>query len=99
MPFNVRQATAALRYEVFAAADIHEQYGKRWVRLDALWRTRRSFQSVTILEFEDTLKANLDRGTARYLFASWNAEVWICSVTQEERREIRHTRTTAPALV
>ena len=91
MTFNVRKATATLRYEPFPENVVHNQYGKRWIKLSALWQAHRSFMSVTLQEFEDKLKENTDRGAPRYLFASWDGEVWVCSVTQDERRDQRST--------
>ena len=88
MAFRVQAATACIRYEQFAAADVHfDEAGVKWIKLLAIYRQHRKFQRVTIEQFEVVLRNNKDHGRDRYRFwQSADGTLWISSMSREERR-------------
>ena len=84
--FDVRIATIQMRQGEFAPQDEYLQGDIRWIRLTAVWQSRRRFGSVTILQFEDILKANTDRGRARYRFVNYGGDLWVSCIDRAVRR-------------
>ena len=86
-----RSATAALRYSAWADRVKFIDYDANvtWVKLEALYLSRRRFHMAMSLEaFENGLRADHARGLPRFAFYEDGACIWIRSRPKGERRNI-----------